>query len=394
MYMKRLEMTGGGYISVSGFMSGTTGNMSINASESITMSGVGISGINMITGNNADNATGGNISIITPQLRMDDSGVISTNSAGTERAGDIKLDLGRLIMTGGAFVWAGSTGAGDGGNIEIEAGNINMSSGAAVSVKSEGKGDAGDIMLSASDRLDMNGSSVTATAVGGDGGNIKISAKKIINLNDSEISSTVNGENGNGGNIIIDPDFLVLNKSKIVADAVGGNGGNISMSAGRFIASSDSVVSASSNLGIDGTVVIDAPKTDIHGKVTPISADYLKGEEMVPAYCAARKGVAGGLVVKGRDGLPPSPEAPLASMISLYDETQNEMAALMEKGDYKQALTVGAKRGARSGGEWRFQRTDCRYAQDGGGVPGHRSLQGRGRDGRISPAACKTGKSA
>jgi large exoprotein involved in heme utilization and adhesion len=100
----------------------------------------------------------------------------------------------------------------------------------------------------------------------------------------------------------------VLSDSRIIANAYGGNGGNIRIVADHFLASLDSVVQASSQLGIDGTVVIDSPDTDLSGTVTVLSANYLEDQALVQDFCAARAaGQASTFVVGGRGGLPLEP---------------------------------------------------------------------------------------
>ncbi len=57
--------------------------------------------------------------------------------------------------------------------------------------------------------------------------------------------------------------FVVLDKGKIKAQADEGRGGDIHITTNQFIASPDSLVSASSRLGIDGDVEIDAPEVNM-----------------------------------------------------------------------------------------------------------------------------------
>ncbi|MEZ5673307.1 MAG: hypothetical protein R3E08_13390 [Thiotrichaceae bacterium] len=53
--------------------------------------------------------------------------------------------------------------------------------------------------------------------------------------------------------------FMVLNQSIVQAQADAGEGGNIRINAANYIKSSDSLVSASSRLGINGQVLIRSP---------------------------------------------------------------------------------------------------------------------------------------
>jgi large exoprotein involved in heme utilization and adhesion len=53
---------------------------------------------------------------------------------------------------------------------------------------------------------------------------------------------------GSGGNILIDPTFVVLNNSQIKADAFGGPGGKVTIIADNLLKSSDSTITASFKL--------------------------------------------------------------------------------------------------------------------------------------------------
>ena len=105
-------------------------------------------------------------------------------------------------------------------------------------------------------------------------------------LHDSTITASVAGGAGNGGNIAIDPDFVVLNGGQIAADAVGGNGGNVSIVAGHFLATPDSSVTASSAFGLQGEVVIRAPNEDIGGELQRLPETALDAAARFKSGCA------------------------------------------------------------------------------------------------------------
>jgi hypothetical protein len=69
------------------------------------------------------------------------------------------------------------------------------------------------------------------------GGNLKGERQITLKLGDflyllsSEITTSVKGETGNGGNITIDPQFVVFNQISIIAQAIEGHGGNITINA-------------------------------------------------------------------------------------------------------------------------------------------------------------------
>jgi large exoprotein involved in heme utilization and adhesion len=104
-----------------------------------------------------------------------------------------------------------------------------------------------------------------AAAKHAEAGRIPLSAE-------SKITTSVKGETGNGGNITIDPQFVVLNQSSIIAQAIEGHGGNITISANQFLQSADSIGSASSALGISGTIEIVGPRVDLNGALVELSS--------------------------------------------------------------------------------------------------------------------------
>jgi large exoprotein involved in heme utilization and adhesion len=109
-------------------------------------------------------------------------------------------------------------------------------------------------------------------------------------------------------------DFVVLNNSQIRADAFGGPGGNIDIFANVYL-TSDSVVSASSALGVPGTIEIQATVTDVSGGLVQLPEAVLQAATLLRASCAARlaEGKASSLVLAGRDGLPLEPSGLLPS---------------------------------------------------------------------------------
>jgi large exoprotein involved in heme utilization and adhesion len=132
-----------------------------------------------------------------------------------------------------------------------------------------------------------------------------------VNLTNAEISTSVRAGTGDGGNISIDPEFVVLNHSDITAQADVGNGGNIRIETENFVQSADSVVDASSRLGISGTVEITAPDADLSADIVTLPASFLDASSLLRQSCSARTARAGSLVVRGRDRIPAPPDAPL-----------------------------------------------------------------------------------
>jgi large exoprotein involved in heme utilization and adhesion len=219
---------------------------------------------------------------------------------------------------------------------------------ATLSATSTGTGDAGNIAVVIGNSLRLQDSAITTAATRADGGNISITTTgSQVFLSNGRITTSVQSGIGGGGNITLGTaahpiEFLILNGSEIRADAFGGPGGNINIFAGTFL-TSNSILSASSALGVPGTIGIQAGITNVSSVVGQLPESVLQAATLLRAACATR--LAGGqsssLVVSGREGLPaepggalPSPlvaEGPADSGLSLdegggHDDLSNRIA--------------------------------------------------------------------
>lgn len=192
----------------------------------------------------------------------------------TGAGGNVSVVAGFVDMVGPTLISAQTAAPGSGGDVSIQGEKIALRLGAIVSAESTGTGDAGNVSISLSDELLGRGGGILSNSEKADGGNIDIQVRRQIDLQNSEITTTVRGGQGNGGNIFIDPDFIVLESSNITANAFGGAGGNIDIKVGTLIQSPDSSISASSAKGIDGTVRIDVSNDQAVNSTAPLPSDY------------------------------------------------------------------------------------------------------------------------
>lgn len=352
-----LQLRDGARISSSTGGPGRAGDLDIAASASIDIDG-SLSGIFSATAAGA-NGNAGNLRVAAPLLTLQ-GGVIDSTTVGDGHAGAVRVEVGDLRLHAGAQIrsfsggfdesnegalvvgsgnagsvsvqasglveLAGSAmgrpsallaetrGAGAGGNVGVQASVLRIADGALVSSSSLGEGLAGQIDIRLSDSLQMQGGSIATRAQSSDGGNIAIVAPRLIHLAHSQITTSVESGVGAGGNIAIDPQFVLLQNSQIVANAFGGPGGNISIVAGQLIADPSTIISASSALGIDGSVNIDAPDTDVSAGLALLTAAYLDAASLMRAGCSAARAGLSSLVEVGRGGLPPDPDAYLSSI--------------------------------------------------------------------------------
>lgn len=231
--------------------------------------------------------------------------------------GTITVSAGRLSLGAHAEISAAAEGNATGGTITLTAGAIDMTGGRITSA-SHGSGNAGQITVDAGTALVMTGGAEISTAARlADGGNITVIARDVVKLSGSRITTSVGTGLGNGGNISIDPNFVILDKSQVVANAWGGTGGNINIVAGTYLSSIDSRVSASSQLGIDGQVSITSPNINAGKNLGAPPPAYVDLSRLLRETCGGRGTATGSRFVRaGRGGLAPvaggSPLAVLA----------------------------------------------------------------------------------
>ena len=290
---ENLELRDGGVVSASTNTAGKGGDISITAKEVVSISGTGEAHDGLedsgIYARALSDGEGGTIRISGSPVNISDQGQINTSASGAGKGGDIEL-----------------------GTAELEIGRLNISGNAAVTAQSMGAGDAGDIHIRTTHTVQMEKSAVTTAAENSDGGNISVIAGQMLDMEDSQITATVGGGQGDGGNISIFPQSAVLDDSRIIANAYGGDGGNIRIISDGFVQSSTSIVSASSELGIDGSVEIDS--ADITSGLTVLPADFLNAARWMRIPCSARTGEdASHLTAGRRDGIPTQPDDWLAS---------------------------------------------------------------------------------
>jgi len=335
----RLVTAEGADISVSAFGGGASGNLTVVASESVELLGAGVndndptdfsrSGLFAATEGTQE---GGNIDISTGRLTVRDGARISASTRGPSveerqaerkggQGGDININAGAIELSGsftsptnvfpsGIFALSGEVrparfnlppeeASGDGGNITItNAQNLTIQNGAQISAEAQGTGTAGDI-------------NITATNV---------------RLNNGSIAGATN--TGDGGNITLQvPEFLLLeNNSRIAANAVGpGDGGNINIETqGLFQA--NSIIDASSQLGVSGNVDINQPDVATAQELIDVPEQVINPEEQISLSCIGdRDEKSSRITITGRGGLPPRPSDPLSSQALVDFDTTAEL---------------------------------------------------------------------
>ena len=263
-------------------------------------------------------ATGnaGNLTVRADRLTLRDGGRISAATFNSGNAGTLDITASQIELSGGQDFFDGlpaglvvsvtPKGSGDAGNLTIRAERLTVSDGMEVSVRSRGQGSAGSLTIDASELFLDEGILNAGTTLGNEG-NITLNNAVDVRLrNGSEITAEA-GNNSDGGNIEIDTENLVLDDSRINANAFEGRGGNVTITASGIFTDTNSSIDASSQLGIDGTIILNTPDVDPSSGLlelpdTPIDATALIGRD------PCRHGDRSEFVNIGRGGLPPNPQ--------------------------------------------------------------------------------------
>ncbi|BAZ42746.1 filamentous hemagglutinin family outer membrane protein [Calothrix sp. NIES-4101] len=327
-------------------------NINIQVGESIFIEGFSLDKFtqeiipSQISSKTSTGATtnGGNITLMVPNLSIVNQGLISVRSDGQGNAGNIKLDTNtvkaqsggkfmsstssfgnagdiqviareQFILTGaktGLFADTTFKSAGDGGNIVVNSPNIKISNSAGISANSQGIGKGGNMKLQTKN-ITLNRGMLSAETAFGEGGNINLIAGNYFQLlNNSLISTTAHGT-GNGGNINIKAGFIVSNpqaNSDITANAIQGRGGNINISSDAILGlemrsqlTSRSDITASSQSGINGRVIIDTLNIDPSRGNSQQSTEVIDASNQINQTCSSQS-TANSFTIVRRGGLP------------------------------------------------------------------------------------------
>lgn len=369
---RELFVEDGAQISAATKGRGNAGDLLINASESVEVTGTGqsdrgttFSGIITQVDINAT-GNGGNLELNTTRLNVNSGGAISGGTTGTGEGGDVTISASESITVRGSEgnftsgISARTRTSANAGNLSIHTQTLTIADGATATVESLGTGDAGNMSISAR-LIDMNQGSITGETTSGRGGNLTIIGNDIRLLNRSLISTTAGTADapGAGGNITIVADTIVgLQNSDITANSFRGKGGRIDITAQgifglefRESLTSENDITAISlfNPSLNGEVIIQTPDIDPTQGLTDIPV--LENPEPIAEVCKSRATGSRELNLGGRgtptgsaDALTSSDDGligAIAPVTSAGEPIAEADRQLVEKGDRELLLAQG-----------------------------------------------------
>jgi hypothetical protein len=228
------------------------------------------------------------------------SGFVTSTVAGGG-AGTIHLDTENLDLDGALI---GSASSGDGA-----AGSINLGIGQTMLLRNDGQvsvqsalANGGDITIQTSGHVLVDNSELSASAKL-DGGSVRLYGEGDFFLRDGRITAEAGQD---GGNILVEaPETLVLQRSLLSANAIQGHGGYILITADGFLPSIETSITASSEFGLQGTVEIRTPDTDVGSGLVVLPQTLVSKNINLAERCALRlAGDVSSFFLNGQGGIP------------------------------------------------------------------------------------------
>ena len=275
----RLEVRDGAQIGTTAQNSGNGGILTINASESILLSG---------TSSLAEFRGTGRSGIFVnaePILRDLDTGEPILDESGnpfvtTGNGGTLNLTTGQLIIEKGAIISANNFGIGQGGNITINVNNLIIRNGGEIGAGSvlgvdpidNQRGAGGTLTINDADSIQVTGtgeingtplnSSIFTLSEGtGNAGSLNINTNKLTVSDSGDINSSSIGT-GAAGNLTINAGSIDLDQGTLTATTTAGTGGNITLNIqGNITLRNNSLISAeATETANGGNVTIGSPE--------------------------------------------------------------------------------------------------------------------------------------
>jgi filamentous hemagglutinin family protein len=214
--------------------------------------------------------------------------------------------------------------SGNSGSVTIQTPSLTVADQGTVSVRNDGPGTSGSLQINAGTTFLNNQGSLTANAQSGEGGNIALRGDALVLRQNSLINATAGGT-GNGGNITINaPVIAGFENSDIIANAVQGNGGNITITTQGIFGlefrpqlTPENDITASSQFGVNGTVEINEFSLDPDTGIVELPAGLADTSDQIAQGCATDG--ESSFVATGRGGIPPSPNERLSSDLTWSD---------------------------------------------------------------------------
>jgi large exoprotein involved in heme utilization and adhesion len=355
---------------------GPGGNITINAADSVTITGSSASGSlreiretrSTVTAGTVGDGPGGDVTINTGRLIVQGRAGIAASTLGSAQAGNITINASesvelvgikeelssagiatasgerllqavlqlppptgaagnisiatpRLTVRDGATITVGSLGSGNAGNINVVANSIRLDTKGSIDGRTE-SGAGANINLEAGDIQLRRGSRITTDAGTSDGGNINIKSEIMATLPPENSDITANARSAQGGRVNVNvPNvfgFTAVTREQ-VRGALGltdAQFGALKVSPTTLVPTSDiAAISQSSGPALQGTVTFSSSGVNPAQGLVELPQNVVNPAALI-ATNPCIQGAESEFTATGKGGVPPSPNDVLSSAAS------------------------------------------------------------------------------
>ena len=300
----KLSLLSGGYVSSGTTGAGVAGTVSVSANSILVDGGSPRTGASMITASASAGSSG----------QTGDVSVTARDSITLSNGGQFSIENDATV---------GSPASITRSSLSVSAPTIVMKD-AQITAASTGNIAASNIAIHFTDLFNIDPSAITTSANTGNGGAISIAGAGTMILDRSQITTSVAGLTGNGGDISIQANTLVMNSGFIQANTAAASavGGSITIDVNAIIPSGNmlflggttpysfqpdvfgfNVIQAAAPTGLSGAVQVTSPILDISGTLTVLNAKTIGTAGLARSPCQSTGGSS--LVQTGRGGFTP-----------------------------------------------------------------------------------------
>ncbi len=358
LQVQDLAILDGGVLAALTIGKGDSGNVKVTA-NTVRVSGLSpiFSASSLSVPTLGGTGHSGNLLMNTRTLEISDGAFVSSSSLGPGDAGDIRINASESIDIKGLtqrrgnyqtglssavapplepykslFNLADDNATGASGSVIINTPLLRIVDRGYIVVENTGSGTAGTLEVNA-DRIELTRAGfLSAGSRSGQGGNIKIDSDTVI-LRDTGKIYTASLGSGNGGNIDITTSSIVgINNSDIIAGAISGRGGKINITTNgifglqfRTTLTPENDITASSQFGISGTVQVNTIGINPANALNALPGEVVDSSRQIADRCGNAKG--GSLVATGRGGIPQGPRKKKDSDRTWNDLRMNTLQA-------------------------------------------------------------------
>jgi filamentous hemagglutinin family protein len=303
---ERLSIREGAVAQTATFAAGNAGNLTVRARELVELIGSATdSEVTVNTGGLFSGVTseatgnGGNLTVETRQLFLQGQTEIASTTGSIGRAGDLTINVADLVqLTGIGGLFAITKTNGNGGNLTVNTRQLIVEEGSQISTSTFGSGNAGNLLIRASDSVEVRsrsgifaqtdeqtteqGEILPAT---GNGGNLTVETRQLRVQGGSGISATTFSE-GSGGTLTVrgigSTETAAVTPAELVevigtstdgspsglfaSTQASGAGGNVTIDARRVVVRDGGQITASTlGAGPGGSIEVASDSVELSG---------------------------------------------------------------------------------------------------------------------------------